>query len=108
MEDTIAAISTPIGEGGIAIIRVSGPRAFDVADRVFHSRRGRASGFPTHTLHFGTVGDNGHVIDQVMLAVMRATRTYTTEDTIEINCHGGVLTARKILALCLQSGARLA
>ena len=108
MEDTIAAISTPIGEGGIAIIRISGPRAFDVADRVFRSRRGRASDFPTHTLHLGTVGINGDVIDQVMLAVMRAPRTYTKEDTVEINCHGGVLTARKILALCLQNGARLA
>jgi tRNA modification GTPase len=108
MEDTIAAISTPIGEGGIAIIRVSGPRAFEVAERIFHSRRGRVSEFPTHTLHFGTIGNNGDIIDQVMLAVMRAPRTYTKEDTAEINCHGGVLTARKILALCLQNGARLA
>jgi tRNA modification GTPase len=108
MDDTIAAISTPIGEGGIAIIRVSGPRAFDVAERVFHTRRGRVSEFPTHTLHFGTIGTNGHCIDQVMLAVMRAPRTYTKEDTVEINCHGGVLTARKVLALCLQSGTRLA
>lgn len=108
MEDTIAAISTPIGEGGIAIIRVSGPHAFDLADRLFHSRRGRPSEFPSHTLHFGTIASNAAVIDQVMLAVMRAPRTYTKEDTVEINCHGGVLTARKVLALCLQSGARLA
>jgi tRNA modification GTPase len=108
MDDTIAAISTPIGEGGIAIIRVSGPRAFDVANRIFRSRRGKPSEFPTHTLHFGTVGANGDIIDQVMLAVMRAPRTYTKEDTVEINCHGGVLTARKVLALCLQSGSRLA
>jgi tRNA modification GTPase len=108
MDDTIAAISTPIGEGGIAIIRVSGPRAFDVADRIFHSSRGRPSEFSTHTLHFGTVGSNGDTIDQVMLGVMRAPRTYTKEDTVEINCHGGVLTARKTLALCLQCGARLA
>jgi tRNA modification GTPase len=108
MEDTIAAISTPIGEGGIAIIRVSGPQAFEVADRIFHSRRGTPSEFPSHTLHFGTIGRNGDVVDQVMLAVMRAPRTYTKEDTVEINCHGGVLTARKVLALCLQSGARLA
>ncbi|MGD0058461.1 MAG: tRNA uridine-5-carboxymethylaminomethyl(34) synthesis GTPase MnmE [Verrucomicrobiia bacterium] len=108
MDDTIAAISTPIGEGGIAIIRVSGPRAFGVAERIFHSRRGRVSEFPTHTLHFGTIANDGEIIDQVMLAVMRAPRTYTKEDTVEINCHGGVLTARKILALCLQNGARLA
>lgn len=108
MEDTIAAISTPIGEGGIAIIRCSGPRAFEVAEHLFHSPRGRVSEFPSHTLHFGTIGSNGDVIDQVMLAVMRAPRTYTKEDTVEINCHGGVFTARKILALCLQNGARLA
>lgn len=108
MDDTIAAISTPIGEGGIAIIRVSGPRAFAVADQIFHSRGGQPSAFPSHTLHFGTIASNGNVIDQVMLAVMRAPRTYTKEDTVEINCHGGVLTARKVLALCLQSGARLA
>jgi tRNA modification GTPase len=108
MDDTIAAISTPIGEGGIAIIRVSGPNALAIADRIFHSRRSRVSEFPSHTLHFGTIGRNGEMIDQVMLAVLRAPRTYTKEDTVEINCHGGVLTARKILALCLQSGARLA
>jgi tRNA modification GTPase len=108
MDDTIAAISTPVGEGGIAIIRVSGPAAFDVTDRIFHSKQGRATEFPSHTLHFGTIGTNGDVLDHVMLAVMHAPRTYTKEDTCEINCHGGVLTARKILALCLQNGARLA
>ncbi|HVM59400.1 MAG TPA: tRNA uridine-5-carboxymethylaminomethyl(34) synthesis GTPase MnmE [Verrucomicrobiae bacterium] len=108
MDDTIAAISTPIGEGGIAIIRISGPRAIDVADRIFQSRHARVSEFPTHTLHFGTIGINGEVVDQVMLAVMRAPRTYTKEDTVELNCHGGILTARKILALCLDHGARLA
>ena len=108
MEDTIAAISTPIGEGGIAIIRVCGPLAFDLADRVFHSSKGRPSEFPTHTIHFGTAGINGEAIDQVMLTVMRAPRTYTKEDTVEINCHGGILTARKLLSLCLHNGARLA
>jgi tRNA modification GTPase len=108
MDDTIAAISTPIGEGGIAIIRISGPNALAVGDRIFHSRDGRVSEFPSHTLHYGTIGKNGEMIDQVMLAVLRTPRTYTKEDTVEINCHGGVLTARKILALCLQSGARLA
>jgi tRNA modification GTPase len=108
MEDTIAAISTPIGEGGIAIIRVSGPLALDLANRVFHSSKGRPSEFPTHTIHFGTAGINGESIDQVMLTMMRGPRTYTKEDTVEINCHGGILTARKLLSLCLQCGARLA
>ena len=108
MDDTIAAISTPIGEGGIAIIRVSGERAFELADRIFHSPRGRPSEFPSHTIHFGNAGTNGEVVDQIMLTVMRAPRTYTKEDTVEINCHGGVLAARKLLSLCLENGARLA
>ncbi len=108
MEDTIAAISTPIGEGGIAIIRVSGPHAFDLANQIFHSPRGRPTEFPSHTIHFGTAGTNGEVVDQVMLTVMRGPRTYTREDTVEINCHGGILTARRLLSLCLQNGVRLA
>ena len=108
MEDTIAAISTPIGEGGIAIIRVSGPNAFELANQIFHPVHGRPSEFPSHTIHFGTAGINGEIVDQVMLTVMRSPRTYTKEDTVEINCHGGILTARKLLSLCLQRGARLA
>ena len=108
MEDTIAAISTPVGEGGIAIVRVSGPRAFELADRIFHSPRGRPSEFPSHTIHFGAIGTNGEILDRVMLTVMRTPRTYTKEDTIEINCHGGILTARKVLSACLQNGVRLA
>jgi tRNA modification GTPase len=108
MEDTIAAISTPIGQGGIAIVRVSGTRAFAIADAIFSSRRGRPSQFPSHTIHFGTAGGNGDTADQVMLTVMHAPRTYTTEDVVEINCHGGWIPAKKILSLCLQHGARLA
>lgn len=108
MEDTIAAISTPIGQGGIAIIRVSGPRALEVADAIFVSSHGKPSEFPTHTIHFGTISNNGNLLDQVMLTVMRAPRTYTTEDVAEINCHGGLLTARNILACCFRHGARLA
>jgi tRNA modification GTPase len=108
MEDTIAAISTPLGEGGIAIVRVSGAGAVTIADRLFFCRQGAPSRFASHTIHFGTVGVNGTLVDQVMLTVMRAPRTYTGEDTVEINCHGGILTARTILGLCLQHGARLA
>src|SRR3989442_1110 len=107
-EDTIAAISTPLGEGGIAIVRLSGPRAVEIADAIFVSTRGKPSSFPTHTIHFGSIGHNGDRLDQVMLSVMRAPRTYTAEDVIEINSHGGPLVARSILSLCLQHGARLA
>jgi tRNA modification GTPase len=107
-DDTIAAISTAIGEGGIAIVRLSGPRAFEIADAIFVSSVGKPSEFPSHTIHFGRIGRNGDLIDQVMLSVMRAPRTYTAENVVEINCHGGSLTARKILAACLSNGARLA
>jgi tRNA modification GTPase len=108
MEDTIAAISTAVGQAGIAIIRVSGPHALDVADEIFYSPRGRPSTFSTHTIHFGTIGRNGDLIDQVMLSVLHGPRTYTGENTIEINCHGGSLNTRKILTACLNHGARLA
>ncbi len=107
-EDTIAAISTPLGEGGIAIVRISGPCALEIADAVFVSSRGKPSAFPTHTIHLGSIGRNGDRLDQVMLSVMRAPRTYTAEDVIEINSHGGPLVARSILSLCLKHGARLA
>ncbi len=108
MEDTIAAISTPIGEGGIAIIRVTGPRALEVADCLFVSNAGKPSEFQSHTIRFGTISSNGDPIDRVMLSVMKAPRTYTGEDTAEINCHGGVAVARRILGVVLEHGARLA
>jgi tRNA modification GTPase len=107
-DDTIAAISTAIGEGAIAIVRLSGPRAFEIADAIFICSRGKPSEFLSHTIHFGKIGRNGDLIDQVMLSVMRAPRTYTAENVVEINCHGGSLTARKILTACLSNGARLA
>jgi len=108
MDETIAAISTPIGEGGIAIVRVSGASALAVADAIFRCRQGKPSDFPSHTVHLGTVAQNGSPLDQVLLVVMRRPHTYTGEDTVEINCHGGPLVARRILKLCLESGARLA
>ncbi len=108
MEDTIAAISTPLGTGGIAIVRVSGPSALAVGDAVFHSSRGKPSQFLTHTVHYGRIVQDNAVVDQVMLVVFRTPHSYTTEDTVEIHCHGGVLAARSILSICLQHGARLA
>lgn len=108
MDDTIAAISTPLGVGGLAVIRVSGPQAFAVADRIFRSRHGRPSDFPSHTLHFGCIQCDGAVLDQVMLAVLRRPHSYTGEDTVEISCHGGPLVAQSILGTLLRHGARLA
>ncbi len=108
MDDTIAAISTPIGMGGIAMIRVSGPFALPIADSIFVSATGLPSSFSTHTIHFGTIKLGDDPVDQVMLTVMRGPKSYTGEDTVEINCHGGILTAQRILRLCLSKGARLA
>ena len=111
LEDTIAAIATPIGEGGLAVIRLSGPVAFQIADQCFVSAANPSkalSNVPSHTLHFGRILQNGRVIDEVMAAVMRAPRTFTREDVVEISCHGGVLPAKLILDALLAAGARLA
>jgi tRNA modification GTPase len=109
--DTIAAIATPIGEGGIAVIRVSGPKALTVADKCF-APSGKSSAKPsaaaTHTLHYGHIIHAGAAVDEVMLAVLRAPRTFTREDTVEISCHGGLLTTKLVLDAVLTSGARLA
>ena len=109
MEDSIAAISTPVGEGGIAIIRISGPRALAIADAIFVSSKGAPSSFASHSLHLGKIlGDQQQTLDEVLLGVMRRPHSYTTEDLIEINCHGGQQIGRSILAQCLRHGARLA
>jgi len=111
INDTIAAISTPFGEGGIGIVRLSGKNAMTIADRIFVSPKGeKVPGFPSHSIHFGRIGVPGkeEMIDEVLLTVMRAPRTYTAEDVIEINCHGGLVPLRRILELCLLEGARLA
>ncbi|HWH71562.1 MAG TPA: tRNA uridine-5-carboxymethylaminomethyl(34) synthesis GTPase MnmE [Candidatus Sulfotelmatobacter sp.] len=110
-DDTIAAIATPLGEGGLAVIRLSGPQALAVADRCFVAGGKSAqqpSEAPTHTLHFGHVVRDGQSVDEVMLAVMRAPRTFTREDVVEISCHGGMLPAKLVLDTILESGARLA
>lgn len=102
LDDTIAAIATPLGEGGLAVIRMSGARALAIADACFRPARAgapRPSAARTHTLHYGHVVRDGVVVDEVLLAVMRAPRTYTREHTAEISCHGGLLPARAVLVL---------
>lgn len=113
LEDTIAAISTPLGQGGIGIVRVSGTNALPIADEIFISSGvQKPSGFKTHTVHFGRIVDrsknNEELVDEVLLTIMRAPRTYTCEDVVEISCHGGQMALRKILDLILQKDARLA
>lgn len=109
--DTIAAISTPLGEGGIGIIRISGKDAIKIADKIFHSPKGlKLADVKTHTIHYGFIVNpqTGEKIDEVLVTVMRAPHTYTREDTVEINCHAGYITLKKILNLVLLHGARLA
>lgn len=106
--DTIAAIATAMSNSGIGIVRISGDEALDVADRIFRPKKGsrKVSDMETHTIHYGYVTDSDEVIDEVMLLIMKAPRSYTCEDTIEIDCHGGVLVMKKILETVLKYGAR--
>src|SRR5262249_46392291 len=111
LEDTIAAIATPLGEGGLAVIRISGSEALKVGDQCFVPA-GKSSAKPTaassHTIHFGHIIRDGRRLDEVLVAVMRRPRTFTREDVVEITCHGGLLPARLVLDAVLASGARLA
>jgi tRNA modification GTPase len=107
--DTIAAIATPVGEGGIGIVRISGAGALKIADKIFFSSLSAPpSQFKSFTTHYGLVKDRGRVVDEVILTVMRAPKSYTKEDIVEVNCHGGIIALRGVLDLVLEKGARLA
>ncbi|MEW9053341.1 MAG: tRNA uridine-5-carboxymethylaminomethyl(34) synthesis GTPase MnmE [Neobacillus sp.] len=109
--DTIAAISTPMGEGAIAIVRLSGDDAISIADRIFHSISGkRLTEMASHTIHYGHLIDpkKGEVIEEVMVSVMKGPKTFTKEDVVEINCHGGIVSVNRVLQHVLAFGARLA
>ncbi|HTL72502.1 MAG TPA: tRNA modification GTPase, partial [bacterium] len=111
LDDTIAAIATPLGEGGLAVVRLSGPNAFVIADKSFlpiGKSSLKPSVAPTHTIQFGKIIRDDKLIDEVLLAVLRAPRTFTREDTVEISCHGGLLPAKLVLDTLLAGGARLA
>lgn len=108
LNDTIAAIATPPGEGAISVIRVSGPAAIGIADGLFRGRV-RISEAPSHTMHHGVIVDRtAHPVDDVVVAVFRAPASYTGEDAVEISCHGGVFVTREILASVVSAGARVA
>lgn len=110
-KDTIAAIATGLSESGISIIRISGEDAIDVADKLIGTGSGKKflKDQESHTIHYGFVRDaQGNTVDEVMVSLFKAPRSYTTEDTVEINCHGGLLVTKKILDLVCKSGARLA
>ena len=109
LNDTIAAIATPLGEGGLGVVRLSGPQAFAIADKSFlpvGKNSLKPSVATTHTIHFGKIVRHGQNVDEVLLAVLRAPRTFTREDTVEITCHGGLLPAKLVLDTLLENGAR--
>lgn len=105
MEDTICGISTSMGIGAISIVRLTGINALDVISKVFDKNLENAE---SHTIHYGHIVANGEIIDEVLVMVMKAPKTYTVEDVVEINCHGGISTTKKVLEVLLASGARLA
>lgn len=105
MEDTIVAISTTMGVGAISIIRLSGNEALNIASKVFTKDLTKVQ---SHTIHYGFIEDGNEKIDEVLVTVMKAPKTFTREDVVEINCHGGVATTNKVLEVLLENGARLA
>ncbi len=106
MNDTIAAISTALGVGAISIVRLSGPDAIEIVNNCFTGKNLEKA--PSHTIHYGHIKDNDEVIDEVLISVMKSPKTYTTEDVVEINCHGGIISTKRILETMLTHGARLA
>ncbi|HCL01914.1 MAG TPA: tRNA uridine-5-carboxymethylaminomethyl(34) synthesis GTPase MnmE, partial [Lachnoclostridium phytofermentans] len=108
--DTIAAIATGLSNAGISIVRISGDQAFAVIDKIFQtkSKAKRLSEMDSHTVHYGYIVDEEEIIDEVMVIIMRAPRSYTMEDSIEIDCHGGITVTKKVLETVLKAGARIA
>lgn len=105
--DTIAAISTPLGEGGIGIVRLSGPKAIQIVDGIFNSPHIQSlKGVASHTIHYGHIVDGKRWVDEVLVSVMKQPTTYTRQDVVEINCHGGMVPLREVLELVLAKGAR--
>ena len=106
MEDTIVAISTALGVGAISIIRLSGKDAIEIVNNCFKGKD--LTKVKSHTINYGFIKNNNEIVDEVLVSVMRAPKTFTTEDIVEINCHGGIIPTKQILETMLQHGARLA
>ena len=106
MEDTIVAISTALGVGAISIIRVSGKESIEQVDKIYKSKKLKEQ--PSHTIHYGHIIDGENIIDEVLVSIMRGPKSFTSEDVVEINCHGGIAATNKILELLIKNGCRLA
>ena len=105
MNDTIVAISTTTGVGAISIVRLSGEDALNITSKIFSKD---LTSEKSHTIHYGYIKDGNEVVDEVLVTIMLAPKTFTKEDVVEINCHGGIATTNKVLELALKNGARLA
>lgn len=106
MEDTIVAISTALGVGAISIVRVSGSNSISIVNSIFKGKN--LEEVPSHTINYGKIIDKNEEIDEVLVSVMKSPKTFTTEDVVEINCHGGIMTTEKVLELLIRKGCRLA
>ena len=108
LSQTIAAISTAMTESGIGIVRMSGEKAFAIADKIYKSKNGKKllSQQKSHTIHYGYIVDGEDTIDEVLVMLMRGPHSYTGEDTVEVNCHGGILVVKKVLETVIKYGAR--
>ena len=110
MDATIAAISTAMSASGIGIVRISGTEAMDVISKIYRSKNGKKNirEVDSHTIHYGFIYDGEEVVDEVLVMIMRGPRTYTGEDTVEIDCHGGVYAMKRVLETVLKNGAVIA
>ena len=108
--DTICAISTPLGISGIGIIRLSGPETYRIIEEIFVPKKKtkKVSEWKSHTVHYGYIMDGEKIVDEVLVTIMRAPKSYTREDMAEIGCHGGLIALKEVLNLCIKKGARLA
>ena len=106
MNDTIAAISTTQGVGAISIIRVSGNDSINIVNSIFKGKD--LTKVDSHTINYGHIINNGEIIDEILVSIMKAPKTFTKEDVVEINCHGGIATTNKVLELLLTHGCRMA
>ena len=106
MNDTIAVISTTLGVGAISIVRVTGKDAINIVNKIFKGKD--LTKVESHTINYGYIINNDEIIDEVLVSIMKAPKTFTKEDVVEINCHGGIATTNKILEILLNNGCRLA
>ena len=105
MNDTIVAISTSLSVGAISIVRLSGDKSIEIVNKFFTKD---LTNVDSHTIHYGYIKENNEVLDEVLVSVMKSPKTFTTEDVVEVNCHGGIATTKRILELFMRNGARLA